>query len=733
MTEAVHSTPSQSATTWPEANRLFLETALECVRLRLARRIHWLRPQWRKDPLQAFSGMVVTDEQADRLAHGNDREAEARFYKQDREAASLTAALEQCEAERQAQRSALIEAGQPSTLDKLGRLFELTEFELDVVLLCLAPNLDAGLRRLFAYVQDDPARQYPTPDLCYRLMAVGPTAPGVEGWGLEPFLPHAALRQYGLVELASSERHCPLSVSALAIDERMTAFLLGRNSMDERVRSWLRPIPPAPLAPAHRDLVSRLADGMAAEAARGAWPMINLIGDAGAGQSAVGRALGDRAGLRLFRLETGRLPLSGGDARSTTRLLSREAVLLQLAYYIDATEIEPTDRESLQAIDDILMQLPGPLILASREPWQTQREGLTVRMPPLDTSAQVALWEGALSGVPHRLNGEVHAMAQQFQFGPETIASTVRGARRKALLRHADARRPLEAEDLWAACRDASGCRMGTLCQALTSTSGWEDIVLPPDVLDVLRELASQVAHRSTVYESWGFGARLNRGRGISALFSGPSGTGKTMAAEILANHLRLELYRIDLASMVSKYIGETEKNLKKVFDVAEQSGAILFFDEADALFGKRTEVKDSHDRYANIEIDYLLQRMEAYRGLAILATNRKTDLDRAFLRRIRFVVNFPFPDTRSREAIWRKSFPPEAPLAELDFGFLARLEIAGGNVRNASLNAAFLAAQRGEPIQMDHLLHALRREYDKIEKLITRSEFADHYHQVAP
>ena len=237
----------------------------------------------------------------------------------------------------------------------------------------------------------------------------------------------------------------------------------------------------------------------------------------------------------------------------------------------------------------------------------------------------------------------------------------------------------LTAEDLWQACREQVGWQLGRLAQRLTPCYTWDDIVLPDDLMRQLREIADQVAARPQVYESWGFGARLPRGRGISALFSGPSGTGKTMAAEILANHLQLDLYRIDLAGVVSKYIGETEKNLRNVFDAAEQSGAILFFDEADALFGKRSEVKDSHDRYANIEVNYLLQRMEDYRGLAILCTNRRAALDRAFLRRLRFLVEFPFPDGENRCRIWQKVFPPQAPLASLDLEALSRLEISRG------------------------------------------------------
>src|SRR5438128_8734283 len=206
----------------------------------------------------------------------------------------------------------------------------------------------------------------------------------------------------------------------------------------------------------------------------------------------------------------------------------------------------------------------------------------------------------------------------------------------------------------------------------------------------------------------------MNRGLGISALFAGDSGTGKTMAAEVIANELRLNLYRIDLSAVVSKYIGETEKNLRRLFDAAEDGGAILFFDEADALFGKRSEIKDSHDRYANIEVNYLLQRMESYRGLAVLATNMKSALDPAFLRRIRFVINFPFPDAEQRAAIWQRIFPPHTPTEGLDIGKLARLNVAGGNIRNIALNAAFLAAHAGEPVRMTYILRSTRSEYGK-------------------
>jgi SpoVK/Ycf46/Vps4 family AAA+-type ATPase len=248
-------------------------------------------------------------------------------------------------------------------------------------------------------------------------------------------------------------------------------------------------------------------------------------------------------------------------------------------------------------------------------------------------------------------------------------------------------------------------------------------LVLPQAQRQILREIATHVRQRAKVYEAWGFVTKGERGLGISALFAGNSGTGKTMAAEVLANEVRLDLFRIDLSAVVSKYIGETEKNLRRVFDAAEEGGAILLFDEADALFGKRSEVKDSHDRYANIEVSYLLQRMEAYRGLAILTTNMKDALDPGFLRRIRFVVQFPFPDAAERIEIWRRMFPTQTPVHGLDMTKLAKLHVAGGNIRNIALNAAFLAADANEPVRMNHVLRAARAEYAKIEKPLTDAE----------
>jgi len=321
------------------------------------------------------------------------------------------------------------------------------------------------------------------------------------------------------------------------------------------------------------------------------------------------------------------------------------------------------------------------------------------------------------------MESEIDRLVAQFDVGPAVIEATCGTLERSE---EAFAAPEIRGARLWAICRSQARLRMDGLAQRVDSEAGWDDLILAAPQERILREIKLRVKHRSQVYGRWEFGRGTSRGLGITVLFAGASGTGKTLAAEVLANELHLDLYRIDLSAVVSKYIGETEKSLRHVFDAAEERAAILLFDEADALFGKRSEVKDSHDRHANIEVSYLLQRMDAYRGLAILTTNLKQSLDPAFARRIQFVVDFPFPSVEERVAIWERSFPAAAPVAGIDPCKLARLNMAGGSIRNMALTAAFLAAEDGEPIQMKHLLQAARAEGLKLERNISDAETRD-------
>jgi SpoVK/Ycf46/Vps4 family AAA+-type ATPase len=334
---------------------------------------------------------------------------------------------------------------------------------------------------------------------------------------------------------------------------------------------------------------------------------------------------------------------------------------------------------------------------------------------------QHELWRTVLRGSAFDVEPWIAAVVDQFRLGPEAIHAAANQA--FASLEAAPPDPHVVPASLWDACRAQARPRLADLAQPVDAVADWSDLVLPDRQLSLLHDIVTQVRHRSKVYEGWGFSRKGARGLGISALFAGPSGTGKTMAGEVLARELRLDLYRVDLSQVVSKYIGETEKNLRQVFDAAEQGGAILLFDEADALFGKRTEIKDSHDRYANVEVSYLLQRMEAYHGLAILTTNMRNAVDTAFLRRLRFVVQFPYPSAIQREQIWCRIFPQETPTEGLRPDVLAQLNVTGGNIRNIALGGAFLAAAEGQPIRMVHLLQSASNECLKIEKTISESE----------
>jgi SpoVK/Ycf46/Vps4 family AAA+-type ATPase len=317
---------------------------------------------------------------------------------------------------------------------------------------------------------------------------------------------------------------------------------------------------------------------------------------------------------------------------------------------------------------------------------------------------------------------QLSVLAGQFTLNSGQIIAAASSAMSQAL----QAGRPLQIADLFDAARLHSGHHLTDLAHKIEPRYQWEDLVLPETPTAMLREMSSMVQSRPLVLETWGLGRKLTAGSGISALFSGPPGTGKTLAAQIMANQLGIDLYRIDLSTVVSKYIGETEKNLERIFSEASESNAILFFDEADTIFGKRSEVKDAHDRYANIEVGYLLQRMENYNGVAILATNLRANLDEAFTRRLQFIINFPFPDEEYRLRIWQVLIPPDLPRADdLDLETMAkRFKLAGGSIRNIIVSAAYLAAADGGRVSMQHLLHGAKREIQKMGKLLHEADF---------
>ncbi|WP_380874676.1 ATPase [Sphingomonas sp. DBB INV C78] len=527
--------------------------------------------------------------------------------------------------------------------------------------------------------------------------------------------PQGALRRWHILELEGAG---PIGERRLRIDERMLHHMLGVDYLDPRLEGLIDtpPDPPEPSAD-ERSLAADLARLWRLDVVSG-WPVLQLGGAGSEGKFAVAALLAEPYGQRLFRIARADIPHAAYERLTLARLCDRELALSNgLLVVTGDSKGDEDERAAAQFVDMLL----GPTIVVAADPLPLERRRrLRADMPGGSAEQRRMMWTRAL-GTTAQMVGEaaIDQIAGQFSLDSAGIRMAADLAQDPA--RH---RPDLPVDRLWDAARAQARQRIDDLAERIDSKVGWDDLVLPPDRLAQLRDIAVHVRRAHQVHESWGWSQRGARGLGVTALFAGPSGTGKTMAAEIIAAELRLDLYRIDLSQVVSKYIGETEKNLRRIFEAAETGGAILLFDEADALFGKRSEVKDSHDRYANVEISYLLQRMEAYRGLAILTTNLKSSLDNAFMRRLRFVVDFPFPDATLRSGIWQRIFPADTPVADLDMARLARLQVAGGAIRTIAINAAFLAAEDGRAVDQQHVLAAARREYAKLEKPITIAEF---------
>ncbi|HVB59568.1 MAG TPA: AAA family ATPase [Ktedonobacteraceae bacterium] len=604
----------------------------------------------------------------------------------------------------------------PSALDTLCEIFRLSPFERDILLLCAAVELDSEFPQLCAQAQGDAQRDYASFSLALAAL------PGAT-W--EAIAPGSPLRRWRLIEIEAGRS---LTRSPLRIDERILHYLVGISYLDQRLAGLFHPLPVfVTLAPSHQQIAREIATTWTLEAsATGALPVVQLCGPDAACQRSIAAAACSLVDHDAVVLSASALPVLPDELETLLLLWTREAALSDLAMLLDCRGVDTMDAPRRAAITRLVETKQGLLILASPDRWSFPQHSLLtfdVRRPTTDERA--AIWQSELGQQAAGLNGHIHALAAQFHLNEQAIHAACAGALGRLASVPVDQSPPTRAmhETLWDMCRVQARPVLDDLAQRIEPSATWADLIIPDAQRTLLHEIASHVRYRSQVYETWGFAGPAPRGAGISALFVGASGVGKTLAAEVLAHELNLDLYRIDLSAVVSKYIGETEKNLRRVFDAAEEGGAILLFDEADALFGKRSEVKDSHDRYANIEISYLLQRMETYQGLAILTTNMKDTLDGAFLRRLRFIVQFPFPDGEQRAAIWRRMFPGAAPTEGLDMEKLAQLNVAGGNIRSISLNAAFIAAAAGEPIQMHHVLRATRYEYSKLERSLTSAE----------
>jgi len=605
----------------------------------------------------------------------------------------------------------------PPQLEALCNTFGLSSFERSVLLLCAGMELDATFAPLCAAVQSDSQRAYPTFAMA---LAALPDA----HWSA--FTPTAPLRRWRLIELG--EVHT-LAQSPLRINERILHFLIGLSDFDEQLLNFLEPLGDlGDLTPSHQALAEQIVSIWEQADDLRSLPVVQLVGSEAANKRIVAAAACAMSSVDLRVMSAHTIPSDPANFKTLCRLWERETILSNSALLLDCDGVDSSDPTREGVINRFIDNIWGLLIITSRQRrTPQQRPIINVDVAQPIPEEQYTIWQHLLGTNNPALNGQINLLVSQFNLS----ALAIRAAYTGALGRLASAaEEPASVDELqlslWDACRMQARPHLGDLAQHIEPRATWEELVLPDQQRQILHDIVVQVRQRHQVYKNWGFATKSARGLGISALFTGSSGTGKTMAAEVLADELNLDLYRIDLSAMVSKYIGETEKNLRRVFDAAETGGAILLFDEADALFGKRSEVKDSHDRYANIEVSYLLQRMEAYRGLAILTTNLQDALDKAFLRRIRFIVKFPFPDAAQRAEIWRRIFPKDTPTEALDITKLARLNIAGGNIRNIAMHAAFLAADAGEPVQMKYLLKATQHEYLKLEKPMSNTETND-------
>jgi len=598
----------------------------------------------------------------------------------------------------------------PPAILRMAAAFELSEFETEVLLVCAGVELDASIASACAVAHGDPARPYPTFGVA---LAAFPQA----HWSA--LQPDAPLRRWRLVDFgAGGSPGAPVTTRPLRIDERVLHLIAGLDARDERASRLLSPIEPAArLVASHEVLAGRVASTWARGGTAGG-AVVVLHGADTASARAVAERASRACGWQLFAIAESAIPATPDEQAALARIVDREARLTPMAVLVecDSGAGEPA---RTGAVRDWLDRLATPAGIVARERVLLgRRAGIAIEVRRPGSLEQRDIWAAALgdAGVLPAL--DVGDLAAQFCLNASEVRAVIAEARMDSGAR-------LTAPALWTASRHQTRGRLDDLAQRIESPAGFDDLVLPDAQKDTLAEIVAHVRYRSLVYDTWGFGQRGARGLGISALFAGTSGTGKTMAAEVLANALRLDLYRVDLSAVMSKYIGETEKNLRRIFDAAEVGGAVLLFDEADALFGKRSEVKDSHDRYANVEVGYLLQRMESYAGLAILTTNLKSALDTAFMRRIRFIVEFPFPDHAERARIWARAFPSATPTAGLDVTRLAQLSVAGGGIKNVALGAAFLAAEVCEPVRMAHVLRAARAEYAKLARPLTDAEVA--------
>ncbi|MDP5220836.1 ATP-binding protein [Ruegeria sp. 2205SS24-7] len=578
----------------------------------------------------------------------------------------------------------------PAAIDRLAMSFGLSDFERDLLLLLAGIALEPALAAAWD-------AEFGQRSVCFeQAMAVLPDP----HWSAT--VPSRPLRYWRLV---MPEIGDALTVAPLHLDERVLHYIAGIDELD----AWLRPAVSALAAPrlmaqAHRETVQQAVTFLVAE--RAEHPIVLLSGDDAEAQEDVAAAIAADLDLAGWSVLSDAIPADPHERDALAIKLDRESVLSGAMFVLDGT---------CAFTDDLAARLQAPVMIRNGRTHRGTRPALHLRIERPDAPGQRALWNTALGAQALTHQRWIDDIGNRHRLSARQIA---RVAVHLVHGRASDARHELSVQT---ALNDNGP---SALMRRIDPRAEWSDLILPEAQLRVLEQMSTHLRFQTQVFEEWGFAARSAGGRGIAALFWGGSGTGKSLAAEVIARDQDRDLFRVDLSAVVDKYIGETEKNLRRVFDIGQQTGAVLLFDEADALFGRRSEVKDSHDRYANIGVSYLLSRIEDYTGLAVLTTNHKSALDPAFLRRLRFVVQFPFPDAQERARIWRAVLPQALPqAADIDLQMLARLSVPGGVIRNIALNAAFLAAEAGAPLSMAHLFRAAHLDAMKRDTALSEAE----------